>query len=195
MTLGSFFAPPVYELSTALQFLGSLAGLGVSHLLGDIVLQSDAQAVGKAFPGNDRLHAGAHPWTGWSACLSHVFSYLAVQAAGLGFVLLFIPIPLPGIIAALALSGSTHAVIDRRWVVRRIIAAKRCTWRDAPFWVDQALHGGCLFLAAGLAARVDSFTKAALVVAAGLLLIGNALYVERLHARGVAIGHAPTDRL
>jgi hypothetical protein len=196
MSLDAFFAPPSYSVVTALQLLGSLAGLGITHVLGDILLQSDAQAVGKAFPDDDRLHAGTHPWTGWSACLRHVRSYLAVQAAGLGFVTLFIPLPLPGLIAALALSGSTHAVIDRGWATRRVLAAKGYTtgWSEARFWVDQALHWGCLLVAAGLAARVDTFGQAAWILGAGLLLIGNALYVEHLHARGVAIGHTPTDR-
>ena len=52
-------------------------------------------------------------------------------------VLAVIEIPLPGIIAALAFSGATHAVIDWCWMMQRIITAKACTgWREAPFWVD-----------------------------------------------------------
>lgn len=185
-----------YSVGTALAFLGSLAGLGVGHLIGDTVLQSDADAAGKAYPSNDRLAGGAHPWTGWAACLRHVASYLAAQATGLLVVLLVIPVTLPGIAAALALSGSTHAVIDRRWLVQRIVARKGCqTWPQAAFWIDQALHWAAMLLAAVVAARITTVTGAAGIAVAGLLLIADALRVERRHRRRVLSRPAPTDRL
>lgn len=182
-------------IGTALAFLGCFAALGAAHLPGDIAAQSNADATSKAYPTNDRLAAGVHPFTGWAACLRHCRSYLACQAVALALVLAVIEIPLPGIIAALAVSGATHAVIDRRWLVNRILAAKGCTgWREAPFWVDQALHWAAMFLAALIAARTTTFTKAAVVAVAGVLLIAYALHVEHRHARGVAAGPAPTDR-
>lgn len=185
-----------YSVVTGLAFLGSLAGLGVGHLLGDIVLQSDAEASGKGYPSNDRLAAGVHPWTGWAACLRHVASYLAAQYLALMVVLLVIPVPLPGIAAALAISGSTHAVIDRRWLVQRVLARKGCTtWPQAGFWIDQSLHWAAMLLAAVVAARIDTFTGAAGVTAAGLLLIADALRIERRHRRGVISRPSPTDRL
>lgn len=181
--------------SAALAFLGCLAALGAGHLPGDIAAQSNADALSKAYPGNDQLAAGVHPFTGWAACLRHCRSYLACQAVALALVLVVIPIPLPGIVAALAVSGATHAVIDRRWLVHRIIAAKGCTgWPEAPFWVDQSLHWAAMFIAALIAARTTTVTKAAVVAFAGVLLIGYALHVEHRHARGVAAGPAPTDR-
>lgn len=183
------------SLDTALAFLGCLAALGVAHLPGDIVAQSNTDAAAKAYPGDDRLAAGVHPFTGWGHCLRHTASYLACQAVALALVLLVVPIPLPGILAALAVSGTTHAVIDRRWPVNRIIAAKGCTsWPLAGFWIDQALHGAAMFGAALIAARITTVTAAAVVAGAGVLLIGGALHVEHRHARGVTAGPAPTDR-
>jgi hypothetical protein len=185
-----------YSVATGLAFLGSLAGLGVGHLIGDIVLQSNADASGKGYPSNDRLAAGVHPWTGWAACLRHVASYLAAQYLALVVVLLVIPVSLPGITAALVISGSTHAVIDRRWLVQRVLARKGCTtWPQAAFWVDQSLHWAAMFLAAVAAARVHTLTGAAGVTAACLLLIADALRIERRHRRGVISRPAPTDRL
>jgi hypothetical protein len=183
-------------IGTALAFLGCLAALGVAHLPGDIAVQSNADATGKAFPSNDRLAAGVHPWTGWARCLRHTLSYLACQAIALALVLAVVPIPLAGVVAALAVSGTTHAVIDRRWLVQRIVTAKGGgAWRESHFWVDQALHWACMFIAAVIAARTVTVGKAAMVAGAGLLLIGYALHVEHRHARGITAGPAPTDRL
>ena len=187
---------PSYSLGPALAFLGALAALGAGHLPGDIAVQTNTDATSKAFPGNDRLAAGAHPWTGWGHCLRHCLTYLACQAVAVALVLLVIPIPLPGVLAALAVSGATHAVIDRRWLVTRLLAAKGCTgWREAPFWTDQALHWSAIFLAALIAARTFTFHQAAVVTGFAVLLIAYALLVEHRHARGVAAGPAPTDRL
>ncbi|GGL17764.1 DUF3307 domain-containing protein [Mangrovihabitans endophyticus] len=185
-----------YSTATALAFLGTLAALGAGHLPGDIAVQSNADATGKAMPGNDRLAAGAHPWTGWGHCARHTLTYLACQAVAVFLVLLVVPVPLPGAIAALAFSGATHAVIDRRWLVARLLAAKGCTsWKDMTFWADQSLHWAAMFLAALIAARTHTFHKAGLVAGFGVLLIAYALFAEHRHARGVAAGPAPTDRL
>jgi hypothetical protein len=182
--------------ATALAFLGTLAGLGAGHLPGDIAAQTNTDAVGKAMPGNDRLAAGAHPWTGWGHCARHTLTYLACQIVAIALVLLVIEIPLPGALAALAFSGATHAVIDRRWLVERLLAAKGCTgWRESKFWTDQCLHWAAMFLAALIAARTHTFGKAALVTGFSVLLIAYALFVEHRHARGVAAGPAPTDHL
>ncbi len=182
-------------IGTALAFLGCFAALGAAHLPGDIAAQSNADATSKAYPSNDRLAAGVHPFTGWAHCLRHCGSYLACQAVALALVLAVIEIPLPGVVAALVVSGATHAVVDRRWLVQRILAAKGCTgWREAPFWVDQALHWAAMFAAALIAARTTTWTRTAVVALAGVLLIAYALHVEHRHARGVAAGPAPTDR-
>ncbi|WP_430787063.1 DUF3307 domain-containing protein [Actinoplanes sp. G11-F43] len=186
---------PLSQVGVALAFLGALAALGVGHLAGDTILQSDTAAQGKGYPSDDRLAAGVHPWTGWGHCLAHCGSYLAAQAVMVAIVAQVVPMTWPGLAAALALSGCTHAVIDRRWPVRWVIARKRCTgWADSHFWIDQAMHWVCLLVAAVLAARVSTGTGAALAAAAGLVLIGDALRYEARHARGVTAGAAPTDR-
>jgi len=81
----------------------------VSHLLGDWVLQSDWQAINKS--------------RCWAALTAHVASYHL--AMGL---LLLISILRDGWavwkgLVILALSGGTHAVIDRRWPVRALLRA------------------------------------------------------------------------
>ncbi len=196
MSFGMLNTSLIYDVGTALDFLGVLAALGVGHLFGDVVLQTHADANSKGIPSNDRIAAGTHPWTGWSACLRHTWSYLGAQVAALVLVSAVISPNLPGMIAALALSGSTHAVIDRRWPVQQIIAAKGCSgWPLAPFWVDQALHWAVMFVAAVAAARTHTFTKTAVAAAAGLLLIAYALHVEHRHGRGITSRPAPTDRL
>jgi len=195
MSLASIDTPWLYDTGSALAFLGTLTALIVGHLLGDLVLQNDADATGKAIPDNARLATGTHPWTGWPACLRHCRSYLACQVIALLLMLSVVPIPLPAMIAALAVSISTHAVIDRRWLVQRILAAKGCTsWREAPFWIDQALHGAAMFGAALIAVRTTTMTTTVVVALTAVLLIAYALHVEHRHARGVAAGPAPTDR-
>lgn len=184
------------SIDTALAFVGFLAALGIGHLPGDILAQTHRQATGKGRPSADRLATGTHPWTGWPQNLGHCSSYLACQALACLLVLQVVPLPLPGVIAALAVSGTTHAVIDRRWIVQRILAAKGCTgWPEAGLWADQALHAGAIGVAAVIAARTTTPTQAAVVAGAGLALIAGALHAEHRHARRATAGPAPTDRL
>lgn len=184
------------EVGTALAFFGLLTGLGFGHLLGDVILQTEAQAQGKGLAADDRLAAGVHPWHGWTQNLRHCSSYLAAQVCTSLIVAQVVPLTWPGLATALSVSGSTHAVIDRRWPVRWIVARKRCTgWNEVHFWTDQSLHAACLLVAAALAARVTTCLGAALTTGAGLLLIAVALRYEARHARGVAASPAPTDRL
>ncbi|SNY72929.1 DUF3307 domain-containing protein [Paractinoplanes atraurantiacus] len=176
--------PAGYPLTTALAFLGVLAGLGVGHLIGDMLLQPDRLARAKAFPSDDQLAAGIHPWTGWPACLAHVGLYLAAQAATVVIVALLVPMTGATALTALIISGASHAYIDRRWLVAVIIARKQCTgWAQAPFWVDQALHGAAMLLAAAVAARTTSGTGIAVAAGGGLLLLADALRVEHRYAR------------
>jgi hypothetical protein len=196
LSLAGLTPGPLSQVGAALAFLGALAGLGIGHLFGDTILQSDTAAQGKGYPTDDRLAAGVHPWTGWGHCLAHCGSYLAAQAVMVAIVAQVVPMTWPGLAAALAVSGSTHAVIDRRWPVRWVIARKQCAgWADAHFWIDQAMHWVCLLVAAVLAARVSTAFDAALAAIGGLLLIGDALRYEARHARGITSATAPTDRL
>lgn len=173
------------------------AGLLVGHMLGDHPVQSDNDAAGKGRPTDDQLAAGAHPFRGWAHCLRHCVSYVSCQAAALLLLALVAPLSFPGFAAALVVSGATHAVIDRRWIVRRILAAKGgCPhWPLAAYWIDQSLHYAALLLAAVAAARATTGWSAAVVAAAALALIPVALAVEHRQARLAATRPAPTDHL
>ena len=179
--------------TAAVVFAALLAG----HMLGDHPVQSDNDAAGKGHPTDDRLAAGARPWAGWIHCLRHVFSYLVCQAGALLLIGLVAPLSLSGFIAALVISGSTHAVIDRRWIVRCILAAKGgCpNWPQASYFIDQSLHYAAMLIAAVAAARATTTTAATVVTAAGVLLVVAALVAERRHGHAVTARPAPTDHL
>lgn len=178
---------------TAVVFAALLAG----HMLGDHPVQSDNDAAGKGHPTDDRLAAGAGAWTGWIHCLRHTQSYLACQAGALLLIGLVAPLSFPDFVAALVVSGATHAVIDRRWIVRRILAAKGgCpNWPQASYFIDQSLHYAAMLVAAVAAARVTSTLAAVVVTGAGVLLVAAAMAAEHHHGRAVTSRPVPTDHL
>ena len=111
---------------TATVFLALLA----SHLLGDWVVQTDEQA--------------ANNTRAWGALLGHVARYHLVMSG-----LLLIPVlrdswPLWRALLTLAVSAASHAFIDRRWPVRRLLVAVGSPSFATVEWgviaVDQALH-------------------------------------------------------
>ncbi|MFC4066757.1 hypothetical protein [Actinoplanes subglobosus] len=172
---------------TAAAYVGLLAG----HWIGDYPAQRDADAIGKAHPTHELLAAGT-PWHhGWSHLARHVASYLACQATALALIALVAPLTWPGVWTALLISGSTHAVIDRRWLVAAIVRLKRAGhWPEAPAYIDQALHHGALLLAAVGAARVTTMTDAGYPTLVGAALIVWAMVWERHNAR-IAIASRP----
>jgi hypothetical protein len=129
------------------------------HELGDYVVQRDTDAADKGKPGR----------TGRAACARHCLTYTATQAVTLyaAHRLLGLRLRPARAAAGLALSGLTHYAIDRcatHWpedgpdapaLVRAAHAAGKGTWlqRDpgAPALLDQALHKGCIAVAATLA--------------------------------------------
>ena len=160
-------------------FIALFAG----HQVGDHVIQSDADARGKGAPTAELLAQGTHPWAGWSACLRHVASYTTVQAAALALTSLVAPLTLSGVISALIVSASTHAVIDRRWLVRWLIAVKGSHgWKDAPYLLDQSLHIGVLLVAAVVAAGVRTSGGALGVLGLSVGIVLGALAFERRQA-------------
>ncbi|GAB1646891.1 DUF3307 domain-containing protein [Krasilnikovia sp. MM14-A1259] len=168
---------------TAVVFAGLLTG----HMIGDHPMQPNAIAAGKGRPADERLAAGVHPWTGWIHCLAHVSTYLACQAAAMVLLALVVPLTRPGFVAALAVSGATHAVIDRRWIVRKVVALHGGTsWSEFNYHVDQSLHYAAMLLAAVAAARATTGLSAAVVTAAAAALIPAALAVERHQGRRAA---------
>lgn len=178
---------------TAVVFAALLAG----HMLGDHPVQSDNDAAGKGHPTDDQLAAGARPWTGWIHCLRHCMSYVLCQAVALSLIGLVAPVSFPGVVAALVISGSTHAVIDRRWIVRKILVAKGgCpNWPQASYFIDQSLHYAAMLVAAVAAAQATTTTAATVITGAGVLLVAAAVAAEHRHGRAVTARPAPTDHL
>lgn len=88
------------------EFAAVAVALYVAHHVGDYWVQTDHQA----------KHKGAAGADGRLACLSHVLSYLATQTALLMIVASALDLTLSalGSIAALAVSGITHYMADRR---------------------------------------------------------------------------------
>jgi hypothetical protein len=128
--------------SRAARFAAVLAAQLVAHNVGDHLVQTDHQAAGKA--------------TSWPAMAGHVGGYTATAALTLLAVDRTIGIGLrPGrLLAGLALSAGSHALIDRRWPVLALLRAtgspafaELATPVNGPYVADQALHHGCVLLA------------------------------------------------
>jgi hypothetical protein len=95
----------------------------------------------------------------------------------------------------LAVSASTHAVIDRRWVVQWFLTAKGADdWTEGPYLVDQSLHLGMLLIAAVVASTVDTAPAlvTTLLVCGALLVLG--LLVER-HRAHSAVAPQPVSTI
>lgn len=137
--------------TSAVVFAISMGTLIAAHQFADQIIQTDTDANSKADPG----------WDGWRHLLAHVGSYhltalvmLLVTAA-----VLDVPVSATGVIAGLGFSAVTHAVLDRRWPVRWILEhtgsaafAELKTPLCGMYLADQALHYGCLWIAALLIA-------------------------------------------
>jgi hypothetical protein len=182
-------------VETAAVAAGTFAALYASHLFGDHVVQHHRDAEAKAAPRPGQVLAGVHPWRGWTAIANHVCSYVGVQVIALLFVAVtVVPLTFPGLAAALAVSASTHAVIDRRWLVWRLIRAKDAhEWADGPYLVDQSLHTVALLVAAVLAASVGT-GGAVLTLLASIALVAGALAYER-HAALTAAPAGDPERM
>jgi hypothetical protein len=76
-------------------------------------------------------------------------------------VVLNVPLTVAGMVAGLGFSAVTHAILDRRWPVRWIlqhVGAPEFADLKTPicgmYLADQALHYGCLWVAALLIAAL-----------------------------------------
>jgi len=137
--------------TSAVVFAVSMATLVVAHQLADHIFQTDADAAAKANPG---LH-------GWRHLLTHVSTYHATAVFMLivTAVVLDVPFTGTGLVVGLTFSAVTHAILDRRWPVRWILQhtgsaafADRMSPICGMYLADQALHYGCLWVAALLIA-------------------------------------------
>jgi hypothetical protein len=123
-----------------------LAMLWAAHDLADHVVQTDHQAAHKAAPGR----------AGWSAMAGHVGSYTAVQVLALAALRpLGVRPSLRRTAAAVGFSASTHALLDRRWLVRAVLTAAgapKFAAMTTPvcggYQADQALHHAALTVSA-----------------------------------------------
>lgn len=126
-------------------FAAVFIALYAGHMIGDHVAQTDHQAHHKAGKG----------WTAVSAMAGHIGGYTATQAVALALVA-DVGMSLPAAVAALVISAATHTFIDRRWIVQWVLrntgssgfASLTSGGMNGAYLTDQALHIGCLFLAA-----------------------------------------------
>jgi hypothetical protein len=151
------------NLIYAARFATAYAALMGGHEVGDYLVQTDAQARGK----------GAHTHEGRVACASHVASYTATQGAALAVLnrRLGLGMTAGRMALGLAVSGLTHYAVDRcagQWAdpkaenVPALVRAAhhkrigKAGWltRDpgAGALIDQAIHKGCILVAAAVIA-------------------------------------------
>jgi hypothetical protein len=137
--------------TSALVFAVAMATLVAAHQLADHIVQTDNDAKDKAAPGLN----------GWRHLLCHVGTYHATALVMLLItaVALHMPLTVTGMAAGLGFSAITHALLDRRWPVRWILQhtgsaafADRMSPICGMYLADQALHYGCLWVAALLIA-------------------------------------------
>jgi hypothetical protein len=149
-------------MNSTATFAAVYATLRAAHDLGDHVLQTSDQALGKAAT------------DGWGRAMAgHVGGYHAAQVAGLLAAdrALGLSLRSSRVALALALSVGTHALLDRRWPVRRLLelTGSAGPWAEGthvaaepgstapvplhgPYLADQALHHLVLWLVALVAA-------------------------------------------
>lgn len=134
-------------MSSAAVFAVVAVTFYAGHQVADHVVQTDRQAANKATPG----------LSGWRHIAGHVLSYHVLQAAMLIAVtaLFHLPVTVVGASVGIGVSALTHGILDRRWPVRWILNhtgspefANRTTPIHGMYLADQALHYGCLWLAA-----------------------------------------------
>lgn len=149
------------NLINAARFATAYAALMGGHEVGDYVVQTNDQAMAK----------GAHTHAGRLACAAHVATYTATQGAALAVLnrRLGLRISAGRMALGLAVSAFTHYGVDRcagQWadgdapdapaLVRAAHALGKGPWlsgmKDAPALLDQALHKGCILVAAAVVA-------------------------------------------
>jgi hypothetical protein len=140
-------------MNPAANFAAIAATLYAAHQLADHVFgQTDRQAEHKAADG----------WTGWRHNAAHVGLYHLVMT---GMLLLMVAaldlqITTVGLLTGLGFSAVTHAILDRRWPVRWLLehtgsvpfSRQAGHGINGMYLADQALHYGCLWVAALLIA-------------------------------------------
>lgn len=118
-------------------------GLYAAHDVADYWVQTPCQSADKGKPG----------WVGRLACFRHASTYTISQAVALALVSTVVPITWTAALIALAVSGGTHYIIDRRSPLRK--AARWFGQGKVEFYdkggapaLDQSAHKFMIFLAA-----------------------------------------------
>ncbi|MDR7273931.1 DUF3307 domain-containing protein [Catenuloplanes atrovinosus] len=134
-------------------FVVTLLALIVGHQLGDHVMQTDHQAANKAGRGRAAITAMLGHLTAYHATIGIV---LFVTAWALHLQLTWL-----GVTAGFLFSIVTHAILDRRAVVRLVLQhtgsrqfADQTTPVCGMYVADQSLHWACLLVSALLMARL-----------------------------------------
>lgn len=131
----------------ATTFACAFAALYAGHMVGDHIVQTHEQSVGKAAP------------TGWiKPMLGHLAGYTICQIVPFFALITFVGFRMGAIgwYVGIPFSIVTHGFIDRRWPVRwllehtgsREFAALNSGGMNGMYLADQSLHVGCLFVAA-----------------------------------------------
>lgn len=136
----------------AARFAATYALMRAAADLADHWIQSDFQARHKAAPSP----------AGHRTLAGHIATYVGTQAAALyaGNRLLGLGLKPSRMAAALAISGATHYLIDRRWPVKRLAEATgKSSFYElggplgGAYRLDQAAHHAAETIAAAVAAR------------------------------------------
>jgi hypothetical protein len=129
-------------------FAVALGTMWAVHDVADHVVQTDHQAGSKADP---------RPAVWVPAMVGHVGSYQLTQAVALTvtFRATGLKPSWTALITGSFISAASHAFLDRRWPVRKVLQltrsprfAEMTTPICGPYQADQALHHGFLWLAA-----------------------------------------------
>jgi Protein of unknown function (DUF3307) len=138
-------------------FAALFALLYVGHLLGDYIVQIDAMATLKV------AGAPAPLLRSWLANQRHVASYSLTIAATVltagalgGFLADLAAVPWWRWLVAAAANWAAHSIIDRRWLVRRLMEAtgsRTFHGNGGALHVDQTLHLLTLVLLAAFLGR------------------------------------------
>jgi Protein of unknown function (DUF3307) len=141
------------QLTLQATFGVALLALLIGHQLGDHIAQTDRQADNKAAKGRAGLRAMA----------GHLLTYHLTAGAVLAGTALTLELPLSatGLVAGFGFSVVSHAILDRRTPVRRLLRLTRSpvfAEQTSPvcgmYVADQALHWLSLLISALLIARL-----------------------------------------
>lgn len=146
----------------AIRFAVLAIAARVGHLLGDYGTQTNHDAMHKAAPGYNIADDTPYAET-WKANQKHCATYHAALIATVAATAAMTGVRVrpARAVAAVAFSWASHAVIDRRWPVKRFmeVTGSGDWYDDGKALVDQMLHEVCILVAAGIASKEPCLTR------------------------------------